>query len=316
MGSRAKASVLHRRAGPPVSADAIAPDIAIVGAARAGTSFLSATLANHPRIDGGAVKEPNYYSSRWDEGRDWYDGLFEARRPGYLRLDASVSYTYPQHVSALERLCDANPDVQVVYVVREPVARMVSHFQLMRYYAGHDKWATLGDAMAMSPMFVISGAYDEWLPRLRSTFPIENILVVPFPAVTKDTSATASLIVRRSGLALPAASLGAPTFRNEVRSFRLPIMASAHRRLIKSRYYPALRSRVGPDRLRDLRQRLTRSTDLPSTGEELQSLSVEQRAVLADARSMAVAAVDEWLSEQDDRLGLDWQRRWRDHTRD
>src|SRR5690348_12928232 len=95
----------------------VAPDLVIVGAARSGTSFLGATLARHPAIDGGKVKEPNYFSSRWDEGADWYDRLYQARSAGTKRLDASVSYTYPQHPRALERIRDVAPGVQVVYTV-------------------------------------------------------------------------------------------------------------------------------------------------------------------------------------------------------
>ena len=53
----------------------VGPDIAIIGAARAGTSFLSAVLSRHTRIDPGLMKEPNYFSSRWEDGEEWYDHL-------------------------------------------------------------------------------------------------------------------------------------------------------------------------------------------------------------------------------------------------
>ena len=297
-----------------MSRDPVAPDVVIVGAARAGTSFLSATLTNHPDIDGGAVKEPNFYSSRWSEGREWYDGLFEPRSSGRLRLDSSVSYTYPQHLTALPRLHEANPDVQIVYMVREPVARLVSHFQLMRYYVGHEKWPTLSDAVAGSEMFISSGAYDVWLPRLRATFPPGNVLVVPFPAVTRDVAATSEVILRRIGLEAPVGSLAAPSFRNEVREFRSPFLKRAHRRAIKSRYYPVLRSRLGADRLRRLRGAMTRAGELPSADLELATLSDQQVAELESAASRAAAAVSDWLAEQDQVLGLDWLSLWEEHT--
>src|SRR5690349_6839490 len=135
------------------------PDVVIVGAARSGTSFLSATLGHHPQIDAGSVKEPNFYSSKWDQGPEWYDALFEPRDRGLVRVDGSVSYTYPQHPLALERVRDANPDVQVVYTVREPVARLVSHYQLFRYYYDRTDWDTLATAIERSPMFLGAGNY-------------------------------------------------------------------------------------------------------------------------------------------------------------
>src|SRR6476646_2698241 len=112
------------------------PDVVIIGAARSGTSFLSATLGRHPGIDAGSVKEPNFYSSRWSKSPEWYDHLYQPRKLGLLRVDASVSYTYPQHPAALERVRAANPDVLVVYTMREPLAKLVSHYQLFRYYYG------------------------------------------------------------------------------------------------------------------------------------------------------------------------------------
>ena len=41
------------------------PDLAIVGSARSGTTFLAAQLAEHPSIDAGAVKEPNFFSREY-----------------------------------------------------------------------------------------------------------------------------------------------------------------------------------------------------------------------------------------------------------
>jgi hypothetical protein len=292
----------------------VSPDLVIAGAARSGTSFLSATLGHHPRIDAGSVKEPNYYSSRWDQGPEWYDALFAPREQGLLRVDGSVSYTYPQHPLALERVREANPDVQVVYTVREPVTRLVSHYQLFRHYYDRTDWSTLGVAIEKSPMFLGAGDYGHWLGRLRELFPLENVLVVPFPATTKDIGPTMEVLLARLGLPEATADLEAPSFRNEVRDFRVPGLRSVHKRLQRSRVYPAVRSAVGADRLRRWRQAVTRPTELQTRDTELASLSDAQRARVDDAAANAVAAVTDWLAEQDARLGMDWSSVWSQHT--
>ena len=46
------------------------PDLVIAGAARSGTSFLAAQFENHPEIDPGKVKEPNYYSRNLGRGSE------------------------------------------------------------------------------------------------------------------------------------------------------------------------------------------------------------------------------------------------------
>lgn len=294
--------------------DPVAPDLVIVGAARSGTSFLSATLANHPRIDAGSVKEPNYYSSRWSQGADWYDGLFQPRSQGLLRVDGSVSYTYPQHDKALERIHEARPDVQLVYTVREPLARLASHYQLFRYYYDKADLGDLGHAIEHSAMFLGAGRYDHWLARMSELFPVEQILVVPFPATTKDVGATVNVLLARLGLPPADEELAAHTFRNEVRAYRVPGLRQAHQRVLRSRYYPTLRATIGPDRLRSLRQRITKPTTLPSAKEELASLTAAQRARVDQEAAAAITAVDGWLAGQDARLGLDWSSVWKAHV--
>jgi hypothetical protein len=292
--------------------DPVAPDLVIVGAARSGTSFLSATLDQHRLIDAGSVKEPNFYSSRWSSGRDWYDGLFLPRDRGLKRVDASVSYTYPQHQAALERIRDAAPDVQVVYAVREPIARLVSHYQLFRHYYGRTDWSTLSEAVATSEMFVGAGDYHLWLEHLRRTFPVEQVVVVPFPATTKGVEETAALLLSRLGLDVDE-DLAAPAFRNETRTFRFEQLHALHRLVQKSRFYPALRARVGPDRLRALRNRITKPATLPSQEQELASLTPAQQEDVETRAAAANEAVSSWLVDQDQRLGMDWSRLWAGH---
>ena len=102
------------------------PDVAVVGAARSGTTYLAAQLAAHPMIDAPAVKEPNFYSRYLDKGEAWYDDLFPPRAPGHLRLDASVSYTFPHFPDALAALAKASPtrrsSTSCVTPSREPSA--------------------------------------------------------------------------------------------------------------------------------------------------------------------------------------------------
>ncbi len=139
----------------------IGPDVVVAGAARSGTSFLSALLATHPGIDPGAVKESNYFSREYDRGPAWYDGLYSARRPGLRRLDGSMSYTFTHFPEAIPRLAADAGDAVVVYAIRHPITRLVSHFQLHRDYFTNEPAETLGEALTFSDVY--SGA-----ERLRS----------------------------------------------------------------------------------------------------------------------------------------------------
>lgn len=294
----------------------IGPDIVIAGAARSGTSFLSATLSRHSRVDAGAVKEPNYFSSRWSEGVEWYDAQFAPRKPGLLRLDSSVSYTYPQHPNALSRLRDASPDVKIIYAVRSPTPRLVSMYQLFRFYASPDMFANLGEAIDKSEMCLLSGDYDLWLDRFRSLFPLEQILIVPFPLITKDVNAVLDVLLPWLGLS-PEAQLIRPEtnrYRNEVRQARWSTLSKVQRRLYKSKTYPFIRSAIGPDRLRKLSRFATRATAIPNVEDEVGTLTPVQRDRVDEVSRRAITAVDHWLQQQDTRYGSSWAREWTDHV--
>jgi len=297
-----------------VTADEVVPDLVIIGAARSGTSFLSATLGRHPGIDAGSVKEPNFYSSRWDQGQDWYASLFKPVDRGLKRVDASVSYTYPQHPAALSRIREAAPGALIVYTVREPLARLVSHYHLFRYYYDQrEKWPSLEVSIERSPMFLGAGDYAHWLGRLEELFDVNQVLVVPFPATTVDVDDTAALLLGRLGLTASDVDLAAPAFRNEVRDFRFPALRRVQRRLQKGRIYPKVRSAVGGERLRAMRQALTKPTQLPGAEEELATLGPECRALVRAEAERATDAVDRWLQEQDARLGMRWSQVWSSH---
>ena len=293
----------------------VGPDIAIVGAARAGTSFLSAVLGRHTQIDPGMVKEPNYFSSRWEDGEDWYDQLYTPRTAGVLCLDSSVSYTYPQHPKALQRLRAVVPDVKVIYTVRRPVDRLVSHYQLFRYYTQTHDWNSLGEALTKSEMLLGSSDYDHWLATIRDLFPPENVLVIPFPLITKDMPAVLDSVLPWLGLEHETALLESDSgnYRNEIRQFRFATLQHVHNALTSSRYYPRLRQIIGADRLRSLRRAVTRRTDMPSAQAELATLTASQHREVRQVSARAVEAVSDWLADQDSRHGVSWLPAWSLH---
>jgi hypothetical protein len=117
-------------------------------------------------IDAPAVKEPNFYSRYLDKGDAWYHDLFPARAPGHVRLDASVSYTFPHFPGALAALAKASPHAQIVYVVRDPIARALSHYQLQRYYFTNEPAATFGEAIASNPAYLGSSDFGHWFEQI------------------------------------------------------------------------------------------------------------------------------------------------------
>lgn len=287
------------------------PDIVLAGSARSGTSHLASRIGQHPSIDPGAVKEPEYFSRFWGRGADWYEGLFGPRREGVLRLDASMSYTAPQYPEALSRVRSVAPDAFLVYAVRDPVRRALSHYRLLRHYFEREDAATFGDALDLNDVYAGAGNYRRWLDALYGTFPRDRVLIVPFDVVTRGGAAT-RVIFEQAGLAPYEPVLSdAEEHTNQVVEFRHGALMRARRMLMRSGLYPSLRRRLGAQGMRRLRALATHEAPTLSLDEAIASCSDQTLHSLDELATSAIDAVEEALTRQDEALGLSWADGWR-----
>lgn len=107
------------------------PDFVIIGAMKCGTSTLHAQLAAQPQFFMSEPKEPNYFSDDdvYAKGEGWYRGLFRQAPEGAIRGESSTHYTkLPTYPDTIERLAALIPNAKFIYVMRDPVDRLVSHY--------------------------------------------------------------------------------------------------------------------------------------------------------------------------------------------
>lgn len=112
----------------PVPAPARLPNFVIIGAQRAGTRTLYRYLAAHPGILPAATEEVHYFSLFFDRGLRWYQAQFPPPAPGRLTGEASPYYLY--HPLAAERMRAVAPEAKLIVLLRNPVDRAYSHYQL------------------------------------------------------------------------------------------------------------------------------------------------------------------------------------------
>jgi hypothetical protein len=111
------------------------PNFLVIGARKGGTTSLYRYLLAHPQVFMSSVKEPLFFSSNWDRGLAWYEGLFDGAAQARAVGEASTEYTsHPVFSGVPERIANLLPDVRLVYLVRHPIERMLSeyHFYLSR----------------------------------------------------------------------------------------------------------------------------------------------------------------------------------------
>jgi hypothetical protein len=108
--------------------EARGPNFFVIGAAKCGTTSLHFYLDQHPQISMSRVKEPCVFSNPlWWPRLDDYAGLFEGQ--AQRRGESSTSYTrYPVEGDAATRIHDAVPEAKLLYLVRDPVERIISDY--------------------------------------------------------------------------------------------------------------------------------------------------------------------------------------------
>jgi hypothetical protein len=121
----------ERARGPrPRRAGAAMPNLVVIGGLKCGTTSLHHYLGLHPEIGMSRPKELNFFVAElnWDLGEDWYANHFSASDP--VRGETSPHYTNePRFSGVAERMARVlGDDAKVVYMVRDPVDRLLSHY--------------------------------------------------------------------------------------------------------------------------------------------------------------------------------------------
>ncbi|MEA5509908.1 sulfotransferase domain-containing protein [Crocosphaera sp. UHCC 0190] len=108
------------------------PDFIIIGSAKSATNTLYEYLFRHPQIYMSKPKEPEFFArdNKYDQGLECYASLFQEMQSHQIAGEASTIYTrYPQFPNCAERIAKNLPNVKLIYIMRDPIARAYSHYQ-------------------------------------------------------------------------------------------------------------------------------------------------------------------------------------------
>jgi hypothetical protein len=129
------------------------PNVVVIGAQKCGTSALHYYLDLHPEIQMSSPKELRFFlaaedfdpepfiseprerrlfgrTGNWDRGTRWYASHFAAGAP--VRGESSATYTAPWYPRVASRMADVLPGTKLIFIVRDPVDRIVSHYMHLR----------------------------------------------------------------------------------------------------------------------------------------------------------------------------------------
>jgi len=204
------------RARRATSSLRLRPSFLLIGAQKAGTSSLHDYLAEHPAVLCGVPKEIRYFNRFYVYGEGWYRAHFPLvaraavarRRTGARPAVGEGSASYLFHPLVPERVHTYDPTMKLIPVVRDPVDRAYSHYQ-MEVRWGRET-LSFEDALAreerelgaelerlranpldtspswLNCSYVARGRYAEQLERWLELFPREQLLVLTSDELLAD----------------------------------------------------------------------------------------------------------------------------------
>ena len=181
------------------------PSFIIVGAQKAGTSALFKALSEHPKVIPPDTKELDFFSKddRFDQGVNHYLQQFPVKPWKYqneITFEASPSYLESQ--VAPMRINDTLPGVRVIMVLRDPVKRAFSAWNMFRQFKDHPIYSYLYDPRSFevaiedelknrveySRKYLSRGLYVENVKRYLETFIKDRVLILSYPQYRKEPS--------------------------------------------------------------------------------------------------------------------------------
>jgi len=212
------------------------PTFLVIGAQKAGTTSLHRYLVEHPFVLCATPKEVHFFNVEYHRGEAWYLAHFPLkvraraprRRYGVQPEVGEVTPAYLFHPRVPERVHAFEPRMKLVAVLRDPVERAYSQYQMQVRRAGET--LSFDDALALEEVevplelerirddpryvspsglrrsYVARGRYAEQIERWLDLFRLEQLFVLTSEELLRDPADAMSRV---------AAFLGVPDWRAE-----------------------------------------------------------------------------------------------------
>lgn len=221
------------------------PTFIIIGAMRAGTTSLYDILSHHPQISMSQQKETDFFIAEksWSRGTGWYTRQFDPSKR--IRGEASPNYT-KRHVftGVPERIYATVPNVKLIYLLRDPVARAISHIYHLQAHAP-DPISDNEQVPEEMYRHLLQTSFYAWqLAPYRALFPTSQLLCLDFDRFRSAPDSVVSEVLEFVGAEPhPMPELGV---KNSAQSFSgVPRLAlSLGRTRLAKKIPPSQRQRI------------------------------------------------------------------------
>lgn len=177
------------------------PNFVIIGAMKAGTTSLYHYLRGHPQVFMTDVKELHYFveAKNLSRGLAWYERQFAGAAEARAIGEASPDYTkYPIHEGVPKRMADVLPDAQLIYLLRDPVERIRSHY--LHDVARGRETRPIVDAVTGNLHYLAPSRYALQIEQYLEYYPLERMLLLPSEHLRRDRAVALAQVFRFLGV--------------------------------------------------------------------------------------------------------------------
>lgn len=180
------------------------PDFIIIGAMKAATTTLHELLAAQPGVFMSTPKEPCFFSNDdiWARGTGWYTSLFDAAPAGAMLGESSTHYTkLPTYPETVERARSVVADAKLIYIMRHPVDRLVSHY--IHEWSQGNTTGTIEQEIGRNGIYIAYSRYGMQIQPWLEAFGAERVLPVFFDRLRADPAGELRRVAAFLGLPGP-----------------------------------------------------------------------------------------------------------------
>jgi len=232
------------------------PDFVVIGAQKAGTTSLHAALAQHPQLFLPSTKELHYFSSGFDQPLASYGAHFGPARADQVCGEATPYYLF--HPAAPQRLAACLPQARLIVLLRDPVARSLSHYfhairrgnetlPLEAALAAEPERLAGAEAMLQLPggahrahqtqSYLARSRYDQQVPRFAAWQQAGRLLVLRSEMLFLEATATLERVLAFLGLP-PADAAGLTLPRQNSGDGEAAGVSTAQRQALRDQLAP------------------------------------------------------------------------------
>jgi Sulfotransferase domain len=181
----------------------IKPNFFIVGSMKSGTSTIHSVISSHPEVFMSEPKEPSFFVDNEDLKRLWpemaknkcsfdnasYLELFQDAGSAKIVGESSSNYTKTPHAPGVaKRISEFNPDAKILFVLRNPVGRTISHYWHAVKREGETR--SILEAIKSDSIYLDVSNYVLQIKEYSKYFDKKNIFVITLEEFSKSPSST------------------------------------------------------------------------------------------------------------------------------